>query len=53
MLVYMLQLILFISVNFWYSFVLNSLANIAIPRNNGEIKTEMKINNNVYKIEVY
>ena len=28
----------FISVNFWFSFVLNSLAYITIHRNNGKIK---------------
>ena len=34
---YMLQLI-FISVNFYISFVSNSLAFIIIPKNNGKIK---------------
>ena len=34
---YMLQLI-FISVNFCFSFVLNSLAYITIPQNNGKMK---------------
>ena len=34
----------FISVNFWFSFVLNSLAYLTIPRNNGKIK----INCNIY-----
>ena len=35
--IYMLQLI-FISVNFGFSFVLNSLTYITIPQNNGKIK---------------
>ena len=35
---YMLQLIFFISVNFCFSSVLNSLAYITTPKNNGKIK---------------
>ena len=35
----------FIPVNFWFSFVSNSLAYITIPRNNGK----KEINYNMYK----
>ena len=42
MYMYMLQLIFFISVNFCFSFVLNSLAYITIPKNNGKMKINWK-----------
>ena len=43
-----LQLI-FISVNSYFSFVLNLLAYLTIPKNNRNIKlTEIKINYNIY-----
>ena len=35
---YLLQLIFVISVNFYFLFVTNSLAYITIPQNNGKIK---------------
>ena len=48
-----LQLIL-ISVNFRFSFVLNQLAYITIPKNTGRIKINWneKITYNIYKQEV-
>ena len=56
MYMYMLQLIFFISVNFCFSFVLNSLAYITIPKNNGKMKINWKklittsFYYNIYKI---
>ena len=58
MYVYMLQLIFFISVNFCFSFVLNSLAYITIPKNNGKMKINWKkltttsFCYNIYKIYI-
>ena len=58
MYMYMLQLIFFISVNFCFSFVLNSLAYITIPKNNGKMKINWKkltttsFCYNIYKIYI-
>ena len=51
MYMYMLQLIFFISVNFCFSFVLNSLAYITIPKNNGKMKITEKINYNQFLLQ--
>ena len=51
MYMYMLQLIFFISVNFCFSFVLNSLAYITIPKNNGKVKITEKINYNQFLLQ--
>ena len=48
---YMLQLIFFISVNFCFSFVLNSLAYITMPKNNGKMKITEKINYNQFLLQ--
>ena len=58
MYMYMLQLIFFISVNFCFSFVLNSLAYITIPKNNAKMKinwtklTTTSFCYNIYKIYI-
>ena len=58
MYMYMLQLIFFISVHFCFSFVLNSLAYITIPQNNGKMKIHWKkltttsFCYNIYKIYI-
>ena len=55
---YMLQLMFFISVNCCFSFVLNSLAYITIPKNNGKMKINWKkltttsFCYNIYKIYI-
>ena len=51
MYMYMMQLIFFISVNFCFSFVLNSLAYITMPKNNGKMKITEKINYNQFLLQ--